>query len=125
MAFAYNDPKHCQGYEACFSIGYDDGYSDAKSRISPAYACVGHSQGWCNGYNEGFRAGNGGSNIYYGPNTEQNARIDIHGNNNKISVGQGTNNHVGDNGGLSSDRKENNRTDLPKCMILCFNSNIN
>ena len=58
-----NDPKHCSGYNACFSIGYNDGYSDAQKGQSPTYACVGHSQGWCSGYNEGFRAGNGGSNI--------------------------------------------------------------
>jgi len=69
-------PKCCHGYDACFSIGYDDGYSDAKSRISPAYASVGHSQSWCNGYNSGFRAGNGSSVIYDGPNTEQKAGVE-------------------------------------------------
>jgi len=38
LAFAYNDPKHCNGYDVCFSIGYDDGYSDAQKGLSPAYA---------------------------------------------------------------------------------------
>jgi len=122
-AFAYNDPKHCSGYDACFSVGYDDGYSDAQKGSSPAYACVGHSQAWCSGYNEGFRAGNGGTNIYYSPNTGQTASIDVHGNNNKISIDQRANSKVGDNGG-PSDHKENSRTGLPKCEILCFNSNI-
>jgi hypothetical protein len=123
-AFAYNDPKHCSGYDACFSVGYDDGYSDAQKGLSLAYACTNHSQGWCSGYSEGFRAGNGGSNIYNGPNTGQSARIDVHGNNNKISIDQRANSQSGDTGGFSSDHKENSRTSLPKCVILCFNSNI-
>jgi len=99
-AFAYNDPKHCQGYNACFSIGYNDGYSDAQKGVSPAYACIGHSQRWCSGYNQGFRAGNGGSNIYYGPNTGQTANLDVRGDNNKISIDQQTNNQIGDMAGL-------------------------
>jgi hypothetical protein len=123
-AFAYNDPKHCSGYNVCFSIGYDDGYSDTQKGSSPAYACVGHSQAWCAGYNSGFRAGNNGSNIYYGPNTGQTSSIDVHGNNNKISIYQRANSQVGDSGGFSSDQDGNSRTSLPKCMILCFDSNV-
>jgi len=122
--YAYNDPKHCNGHNICFEIGYQDGYTDALSGASPAYACVSHSQAWCSGYNEGFRAGNGGSNIYYGPNTGQTASVDVRGNNNKISIDQQANNQVVDNGGFSSDHKENSGTGLPKCVILCFNSNV-
>jgi len=117
-AFAYNDPKHCNGYDVCFSIGY----SDAQKGSSPPYACVSHSQGWCDGYNVGFRAGNGGSNIYYGPNTEQSAGINVHGDNNKISINQQTNNQVGDNGFSSSHRKSSGV--LPDCVILCLISDI-
>lgn len=87
-------------------------------------ACIGHSQGWCSGYNQGFRAGNGGSNIYYGPNTGQTASKDVRGDNNKISIDQQTNNQIGDNGRSSLVHKENSRTGLPKCVIFCFNSDI-
>jgi hypothetical protein len=88
------------------------------------YACVGQSQAWCSGYNEGFRASNGGSNIAFGPNTGQSTRIDVHGNNNKISIDQHANSQLGDTGVFSYDHKGNSRTSLPKCVILCFNSNI-
>jgi len=122
LAFAYNDPKHCNGYNVCFDIGYHDGYIDAQNEPSPAYACVSHSHAWCSGYNEGFRAGNGGGNIYFGPNTGQTASIDVHGDNNKVSINQQTNNQLGDNGFSSSLRK--NSGVLPNCVILCLNSDI-
>jgi hypothetical protein len=77
---------------------------------------VGHSQAWCSGYNEGFRSGNGWSNIYDSQNTGQTASIDVHGNNNKISIEQQANNQVGNSGGSSSDYKESGRTGLPKCV---------
>ena len=63
-------------------------------------------------------------NLYTGPNTEESARIDVHGNDNKISIDQNANSQLGDIGGFSSDQKENGRTSLPKCMILCFDSDI-
>jgi hypothetical protein len=125
LTAAYNDPKHCRGYDACFSIGYDDGYSDAKSGISPAYACVGHSQAWCSGYNEGFRAGNGGSNIYFDPSTEQAASINVRGDNNKISIDQQMNDHLGNNEGYVSNQKRSSASSLPNCVILCLNSYVN
>lgn len=121
LAFAYNDPKHCSD-NACFSIGYDDGYSDAQKGSSPAYACVSHSQGWCDGYNAGFRAGNGGSNNYFGPNTGQSASINIRGNNDKVSINQRTDNQVGGNG--FSTMHMSNGGALPTCLILCINSDI-
>jgi hypothetical protein len=120
-AFAYYDPRHCSGYDACFSIGYNDGYSDAQNGASPAYACVGHSQGWCDGYNSGFRAGNGGSNLYYGPKIGQSTSVNVHGNNNKISIDQQTSNQVGDNG--FSARSKTSGV-LPNCVTLCLNSEI-
>jgi len=116
LAFAYYDPKHCLGYNTCFEIGYQDGYRDAQNGASPAYACVGHSKGWCDGYNVGFRAGNGGNN-YIGPNTGQSASINVHGDNNKISITQQmTNNQRGDNGFSSSHRKSSGV--LPNCDIM-------
>jgi hypothetical protein len=122
LAFAYNDPKHCLGYNTCFEIEYQDGYRDAQNGASPAYACVGHSKGWCDGYNKGFRAGNGGSNIHFGPNTGQSANVDVRGDNNKISINQQmTNNQVGDNGFSSSHKTT---SVLPKCVVLCLKSNI-
>ena len=122
--FAYNDPNHCHGYNACVTVGYNDGYSDAQNGISPAYACVGHSSGWCDGYNDGFRAGNGGSNIYYGPNTGQSASIAVHGNNNKISINQRSSSEVGDNKEFQANHKESTRAVLPSCLVLCLNSDI-
>ena len=83
---------------------------------------MGHSQGWCAGYNVGFRAGNGGSNIYVGPNTGQSASISVHGDNNKININQQTSNQGGDNGFSSSHRKSSGV--LPNCVILCLNSDI-
>lgn len=115
---AYGDPKHCHMYDACYAMGYSDGYNDAKNGISPAYACVGHSTGWCAGYNDGSRAGNGGSNIFYGQRSDQSANINIHGDNNKININQ----QVGDNG-FTSGRKLTGGV-LPNCVILCLNSNI-
>ena len=120
LAFAYNDPKHCNGYNVCFTVGYNDGYSDAQKGISPAYACIGLSSGWCDGYNDGFRAGNGGKNIFYGQRTDQNANINIHVDNNKISINQQSNDQVGDNRFTSVHNGEG----LPNCMILCLNSYI-
>ena len=120
LAFAYNDPKHCNGYNVCFDIGYQDGYTDAQNGLSSA--CVGHSKGWCAGYNEGFRAGNGRSNIYAGPSAEQGANINVRGDNNKISINQQTNTQDGDDGPSSSHRKSSGV--LPNCVILCLNSEI-
>src|SRR6184192_3872852 len=97
QVFAYRDPKHCNG-DSCYAIGYNDGYNDAQNGLSPAYACVGHSKIWCAGYNDGFRAGNGGSNIFHGQRSDQSANINVHGSNNKIDVNQQNNNQVGDNG---------------------------
>src|SRR5438094_979543 len=77
--FASSDPKHCYGYNACYSIGDNDGYTDAQNGVSPLYACVGHSEVWCNGYNDGFRVGNGGTNIFYGQRSDQSTNINIHG----------------------------------------------
>ena len=95
--FAYSDPMHCHGYNACFTIVYSDGYSDAQNGVSPAYACEGHSNSWCTGYTEGFRASNGGNNIYYGADARQSASVDVHGDNNKISINQQSSNQEGDN----------------------------
>jgi hypothetical protein len=80
--FAHIDPKHCHGYYVCYAIGYRDGYNNAQNGVSSAYACVGHSEIWCSGYNSGFCAGNSGSNIFYG------STLNIHGDNDKISVNQ-------------------------------------
>jgi len=113
--FAYSDPKHCQGYNACYVIGYRDGYNDAQNGVSPAYACVGHSENWCTGYNDGFRTGNGGSNIFYGQRSYQSANINIHGDNNKISINQQSSNQAGFTSGHGI---------LPSCVIVCLNSNI-
>jgi len=118
LVFAYNDPKHCQGYNDCFDIGYLDGYTHAQNGASPPYSCVGHSQGWCDGYKVGFRAGNGGNNSYFGPNTGQSASINVRGDNNKISIVQQTNNQVEGDYGSSS----NQRSALPNCVVLCLNS---
>jgi hypothetical protein len=68
---ALGDPKHCNGYNECYDIGYRNGFNDAQSGTSPTYACIGHSSSWCDGYNFGFRAGNGGSNIFYGQRSDQ------------------------------------------------------
>jgi hypothetical protein len=100
------------------------GYSNAQNGISPAYACVGHSHGWCDGYNSGFRPANDGSNIYDSPNIGQTATIDVHGNNNKIITDQQPTNQVGDNDGLSSGHVGGSRDTLPKCVILYVNSDI-
>jgi hypothetical protein len=120
--FAFSDPKHCQGYNTCYAIGYRDGYGDAQNGISPAYACVGHSKNWCSGYNDGFRAGNGGNNIFYGQRGDQTSNISVHGDNNKISVNQQSENQVGDNS-FASGHKSTGGV-LPNCVILCLNSDV-
>lgn len=122
LVFAYNDPKHCDGYNVCFDVGYQDGYTDAQDGASPAHACVGHSQAWCSGYNDGFRMGNGGSDVYYGQTSDQSANINIRGNNDKVIVNQRTDNQVGDTG-FSTMHKSNGGA-LPTCLILCINSDI-
>ena len=118
IQMVFGEPKHCHGY-GCYSIGYNDGYTDARNGNSPAYACVGHSEIWCVGYNNGFRGGNGGSNIFYGQRSDQNANINIHGDNNKISINQESSNQVGTLSGHKSTGGV-----LPNCVILCLNSNI-
>jgi hypothetical protein len=118
---AFGDPKHCNGY-SCYTIGYNDRYNDAQNRNSPAYACMGHSEIWCAGYNDGFRAGNGANNIFYGQTSDQSVNIHIHDNNNKISINQQSNNQIGDTG-FTSVHKSNVGT-LPNCVILCLNSDI-
>jgi hypothetical protein len=115
---ALGDPKHCQGYNACYVTGYRDGYNDAQNGRSPAYACVGHIENWCYGYNDGFRVGNGGSNIYYGQRSDESTNINVRGDNNKISVNQLSDNQVGDNSHRSTGGI------LPNCVILCLNSNV-
>jgi hypothetical protein len=116
---AYTDPKHCHGYNACYAIGCRDGYNDAQNGNSPAYACVGHSETWCAGYNDGFRVGNGGSNIFYGQRSDQSANIHINGDDNKISTDQQSSNQVGFTSGHGSASGT-----LSNCEVLCFNSNI-
>ena len=113
--YAHSYPQHCLGYNACYTIGYRDGYDDVQNGISPAYACMGHSENWCSGYNSGFRAGNGGNNIFYGQKSDQTANINIHGDNNKITVNQQSDNQMGFT--LSHGV-------LPNCVILCLNSNV-
>jgi hypothetical protein len=115
---AFGDPKHCNGY-SCYAIGYNDGYNDAQNENSPAYACVGHSEIWCSGYNNGFRAGSGGSNIFYGQSNDQGANISIHGDNNRISINQESSNQVG----ITSGHESTSGT-LPNCVVLCLNSDI-
>jgi hypothetical protein len=115
---AFGDPKHCNGY-SCYTIGYNDGYNDAQNGHSPAYACVGHSEVWCSGYSNGFRAGNGGNNIFYGQRSDQNANINIHGDNNRININQESSNQIGTMSGHKSTGGV-----LPNCVILCLNSNI-
>ena len=117
----YNDPKHCRGYNDCYGIGYDDGYLDAQKGLSPAFACVNHSQAWCAGYTDGYRPSNGGSNIFYGHRSDQSTNINIHGDNNKIDINQQTNNQIRTNGFTSGHKTT---SVLPKCVILCLNSNI-
>ena len=118
QVFAYRDPKHCNG-DSCYAIGYNDGYNEAQNGLSPAYACVGHSEIWCAGYNDGFRTGNGGSNISYGQRSDQSANINIHGD---ININQKSNGHMGNNGFTSG--YELNGDTLPDCVILCLNSII-
>src|SRR5947208_14161686 len=77
--YTYSDPKHCRVYGACYAIGYNDGYSDAQNGNTRAYACMGHSTVWCDGSNEVFRAGIGGSDISYGQGSDQLAHINISG----------------------------------------------
>ena len=84
--FASTDPKHCQGYNTCYAIGYQSGYKDAQNGVCSAFVCVGHSEIWCSGYNDEFHAENGGSNIFYGLVSDQSANLNVHGNNNKISI---------------------------------------
>jgi hypothetical protein len=100
--FAYNDPNHCHGYNACYTIGYRDGYNDAQNGISPAYACVGHSENWCFEFNDGFRAGNGGSNIFYGQRSDQTSNVNVRGDNSKIIVNQQSDNQVFTSGHTSN-----------------------
>jgi len=121
LTFAYSDPKLCNIYNVYFDIGYRDGYSDAQNGISPAYACVDHSRGWCDGYNAGFRAGNGGNNIYYGADARQSPSVDVHGDNNKISINQQSSSQVRDNKEFPGSHKEGA---LPSCLVLCLNSDI-
>jgi hypothetical protein len=73
-------------------------------------------------YNDGFRAGNGGSNIFYGQRNDQSANINIHGDNSRISINQESSNQVGDTGFTSE--HQSNDVILPNCVILCLNSNI-
>src|SRR5690348_9496689 len=89
IQMVFGDPIHCHGY-GCYSIGY----TDAKNGNSPAYACVGHTEVWCAGYNNGFCAGNGGSNIFYGQRSDQNANVNVDGDNNKISINQEISNQI-------------------------------
>jgi hypothetical protein len=117
IQMVFGDPIHCHGY-GCYSIGYNDGYTDAKNG-SPAYACVGHSEIWCAGYNNGFRVGNGGSNIFYGQKSEQTFTINVTGDKNKITVNQQNDNQQGFMSGHKSSEGI-----LPNCVILCLNSNI-
>jgi hypothetical protein len=116
IQMVFGDPIHCNGYGS-YSIGYNDGYTDAKNGTSPAYGCEGHSEIWCAGYNSGFRVGNGGSNIFYGQWSDQSANINIRGNDNKININQQSSNQVGD-----GHRSTNGI--LPNCVILCLNSNV-
>ena len=93
--FSFSDPKHCQ---ECYTIGYRDGFNEAQSGLSPVYAYVGHSESWWSGFKDGFRAGNGGTNIFYGQRSDRTANIHVRGDNNKIIVNQHNDNQIGDNG---------------------------
>jgi hypothetical protein len=101
-----------------FAIGYNYRYTDAKNGITPAYACVGHSEIWCTGDNDGFRAGNRDNNVYY-EQSDQRANLYITGDNNKTSINQQGNTLEGGNEFASR-----HKSALPNCLISCLNSDV-
>jgi len=78
------------------------GYADGQRGYSPVDVCHDHSQAYCDGYNQGYRdtaSSNGNSSVQQG----QYSQVNIHGNNNDVTVNQQTNNQVGSSGGSSTD----------------------
>ena len=49
----------CNDQNKCYNDGWNIGHSNAVNNLSPANACESHTDTWCNGYNNGWAAGDG------------------------------------------------------------------
>src|SRR5262249_21341832 len=101
---ALADPVHCDrdGYPSCYSVGYNDGwkqgiwYKSSQQYYDPSCPS-GHSENFCTGYRDGYNQG-WNSNSEMNSNTigqSQSSGVDIHGNNNRVTVNQGQSGQIG------------------------------
>jgi len=115
------DPLHCHrgGYPSCNSVGYADGWrqgvSDRNNQLDHNSSCPsGHSENFCAGYRDGYIQS-------WNPNSKlnsitigqsQSSGVDLHGNDNQVTVNQGQNGQIGSDDGAGNGI-------LPRCVILC------
>jgi hypothetical protein len=116
-AYAYDDPEHCDksGWPSCYTIGYQDGQSDAQNGMSIDWGAYNsHSSEWRHGYDDGLNIVK--QNIDQSQFNTQSSNVNIRGDNNRVTVEQGQS--TGDGG--SSDGGHHNGGFLPQCKVLCI-----
>ena len=84
---AFADPQHCYSHSECYNIGYGHGFADGQNSYSAMDACHSHSQAYCDGYNQGYRDGIS-NNANNGFQQGESSQVNIHGNNNHVSIKQ-------------------------------------
>jgi hypothetical protein len=119
---AYADSKHCHrdGRPACYDLDHYKGGVDASfdynnNRVYDSSCPSGHSDNFCAGYSDGY------NNWWHqadqkntGTQQGQSSKVNIKGNDNRVTVNQGQSVQGGSDtsGGSGSG-------DLPACHILC------
>jgi len=122
LAFASNETQH-------YNAGWNDGQYNAQTDWNNGYktpdqSCPTdhhHTQEYCNGYFAGYGdEWNRSYNIYYsnsGTQQDQTSNVNIHGNNNRVTVNQGQSSDNPDNTNHHHDSGGGN---LPNCHAFCI-----
>jgi hypothetical protein len=110
--------------DKCYNDGWNAGVNDAmlnwdNNQGYDPLCPSGHSDIYCSGYTNGYNHWwNSAQNLNTktSQGTEQEAGVNIKGNNNKVTINQGSSEQVGNNGGSSGSSGHGQN---PRCIILC------
>jgi hypothetical protein len=115
VPLSFADPQHCYSYSECYNVGYGHGYTDGQNSYSPMDACHSNSQAYCDGYNQGYRDGIS-NNANNGFQQGESSQVNIHGNNNHMSINQAQNAQSRSSGGEGGNSYHGGN---PRCLLIC------
>jgi len=101
-------------------LGYGHGYADGQNNYSPMVACHSHSQAYCDGYNQGYRDGIS-NNANNGFQQGESSQVNIHRNNNHVSINQAQNAQSSRSSG--GDVGNSYHGGNPRCLLICATVN--